>query len=341
VTAPSYPPGYPAPGPRPRPGTVTVASYLLYLVAGLEVIRAIVALATFGATSKALTEVYAGTAMADSAKTISLVGSIGAAVLGLLLGAGLVVLGLLNGKGKNASRIITWVLGGLSLCCLGADLGGGALTRSLESGSSGSTAGGPSTAEVQQRMDAATPSWAGAVTTTATVLILLAVLGAVILLALPASNEFFRKPAPGGFDPAAPYPYPYQGQAYPSPYPAPGYNSQPSPYGPQGRPGDPAPGLPPYPGQVVPGQPPFYPGQPDPGQPPFYSGQPGPGQPPFSSGQPGPGEPPSSPPPYPGQPLPGPGQPPYPGQNPPPASDPFAPPPSSGDEPPRPPTGNA
>lgn len=242
MTAPSYPPsGYPASsGPRPRPGVVTVASYLLYAVALIEVFRGIVTLTTYSATSEALTAVYEGTQMAGSAKTIALLSTVGGAVLGIVLAAGFVVLGLLNGKGKNVSRIVTWVIGGLSLCCTGVSLGGTALLSSLEPGSN--QAGGPSSAEVQARIDAAIPGWVTPVSTVTTVLILVLILATIILLALPASNEFFRKPAAPG--------YPYPGQAYPqAPYPGQAY---PAPHGSQGQPGDPAPGLPPYPGQSTP-----------------------------------------------------------------------------------------
>jgi hypothetical protein len=297
---------------------VAVASYLLYAVAALEVINAILAFSTMGTATEAVEDAYSGTTLADSAQSLAVVGLVGAAVINLLLAAGFAILGLFNGKGKNASRIVTWVIGGLSLCCVGAGLGGNALTSTLDSG--GGSASGPSQAEVQERLNAALPSWFNPLSKTLTVLVLLAILAALILLALPAANEYFRKPAPA-FDPSAPYPYP--GQAYPQP-------GQPS-----------QPGQPPYPGQP-------YPGQPGPGQP--GPGQPGPGQP--GSGQPGPygqqgqpGQPAPGLQPYPGQPgqpgQPTSGSPSHPGQHPtpPPPSDPYASPPTRDDEqPPRPPT---
>ncbi len=316
MTAPSYPPpGYPAPAPRSRPTVVTVASNLLFAVAALEVINAIAAFTTVGPVTDAIKDVYAGTP-AEGAEGIVTFGYIGGAVVNLLFAAGFAILGILDGRGKNPARIITWVVGGISLCCVGAGLGGNAVAGSLESGSS---TGGPSQTEVQQRLDAALPSWYTPVSTTIAVVVLLAILATIILLALPASNEFFRKRVAGGFDPNVPYPtYPYPGQ-----------------------PGYPPAGQPPYPGQPGPGPGPA----PGPGSGPGY-GQPGPGP-----GQPGqfgqqgqPGQPAPGLPPYPGQT----GQPPsglpsYPGQapssptSPPPPSDPFAPPPATGEEPPRPP----
>ena len=49
--------------------------------------------------------------------------AIGGAVVQLLFAAGFVVLGLLNSRGRNASRITTWVIGGLGVCCAGINLG--------------------------------------------------------------------------------------------------------------------------------------------------------------------------------------------------------------------------
>jgi hypothetical protein len=341
VTVPSYPAPYSAPGPRSRPTTVTVSTYLLYLVAALEVINAILVFATLSDISNAIKGLYEGTATEGAEGIIVAVYSVGA-VINLLLAAGFVILGLLNARGKNAARIVTWVVGGISLCCVGAGLGSSALTGSLESDS---TAGGPTQAEVQSRLNDALPGWYTPVTTTVTVIVLVAILVTIILLALPASNTFFRKPAQAGWDPSVPYP------AYPGAGPAgyPGYaGGQPGyPGYPGGQPGYPAqPGQTGYPAQ--PGQT-GYPAQPgqagypaQPGQPgqPGYSGQPGyPGQAsqpgyPAQAGQPGypggqsaypppPGYPappygqPAQPNPYglqgqPGEPAPG--LPPYPGQ---------------------------
>ena len=368
MTVPSYAaPDYPAPAARSRPTIVTVAIYLLYAVAVIQVINALFTFSIAGRLSDAVRDAYAGTDAAG-AESVVTVAFVGGAVINLVLGAGFAVLGFFDGRGKNGARIVTWVIGGIALCCFGASLGSTALVGAVDT--SDTSAGGPTQDELQRQLDAAMPSWYSATTTTLSVIALLAILGTVILLALPASNEFFRKPTAAAWDPSVPYP-PYPGGG--SGYGQPGYPSQPYP-------GQPQPGQP-YPGQTYPGQ--TQPGQPYPGQP--YPGQPYPGQP--QSGPPYPGQPPSGPT-YPGQPQagssyqgppygssypgqqgqpgqPAPGLPPYPGQetsfppasNPfPPASDPFAPPsdplappktdpnppsPTSDDPPPRPPTGPA
>jgi hypothetical protein len=294
---------------------VTVASYLLYVVAGFQVLSALLGFTTIGVTTEVMEDLYANDAVGQSARTVAVVTAVVIGVIQILLAAGLAVLGLLDSRGKNPARIITWVVGGIGLCCTGANLSGNALAGQMETG--GSTAGGPSQADVQNALNDALPSWYSPVNITITVISLIALLSAIILLALPASNAFFRKPATG-FDAAAPYPgqsYPAQQPGQPG-YPQAPYPGQPGPYGQQGQPGQSgAYGQPgPYGQQGQPGQPGPYGQQGQPGQPSPYGQQ----------GQPG---------------QPAPGLPPYPGQSaPPPASDPYAQPPSPGDEPPRPPT---
>ncbi|MCO8276461.1 hypothetical protein M1L60_38375 [Actinoplanes sp. TRM 88003] len=292
-----------------------MAVYLLYVVAAIQVINAVTTIAISGRLTEATRDVYAGTE-AEGAESIIGIVFIGGAVINLLIGVGFAVLAIFDSRGKNPARIVTWVIGGISLCCFGASLGSTALAGSMGTGTAG---GGPSEAEVQRRIEDALPSWYSASNTTLSVLALLAILGTVILLALPAANEFFRKPAAAAWDPSVPYPQYPGGAGYGPSYPA----------------------QPPYPGQPFPGQPtsgPSYPGQPSSG--PSYPGQP-------TSGPSYPGQP-SSGPSHPGQQgqpgQPAPGLPSYPGQTPPPtssfppASDPFAPPTTHDDQPPKPPT---
>jgi hypothetical protein len=257
VTVPSF--SVPdSPAARPRPTVVTAATYLLYLVAALEVISAIMSFSIIGAVSDALKDVYAGTALSDSSETIIKASYTVGAVFALLLAAGFAVLGIFDGRGKNGARITTWVVGGIALCCFGAGLGGNAVSSSL-GGSSDST-GGPTSAEVQTRVDDALPSWYTPSSMVISVVSLLALLAVIILLALPKANEFFRKQPAATWDPQGGYQQ-YPGQAPPYPGQAGGY----PPYG--GQPGTPPypgqqGGLPPYPGQQPPEQPPNPPTNP-------------------------------------------------------------------------------
>lgn len=207
-----------------RPGSVTISSYLLYLYAALGLIGVIVGLSVIGTTSDVYREAYEGTS-AEGAEAFVTVTSVVVAVIGLLFAIAFVVLAIFNNRGKNASRIVTWVLGGISLCCSGVSLAGSAFSNSMNFDSGQNDV--PDASEIQRRLEDALPSWYTPVTITLAVLSLLALLIALILLALPPSNEFFRKPAPA-WEPPVP------GGAYPA-YPT--YPATPS-----------APGVPPAPG---------------------------------------------------------------------------------------------
>ncbi|BCB80480.1 hypothetical protein GCM10022251_03670 [Phytohabitans flavus] len=212
-----------------RPASVTISSYLLYLYAALGLIGVIIGLSVIGTSADVYREAYEGTS-AEGTEAIVTVTSVIVAVVGLLFAVAFVVLAIFNNRGKNASRIVTWVLGGISLCCSGVSLAATAVSggMNIESGQSGV----PDSAEIQRRLDEALPGWYTPVTTTIAVLSLLALLVALILLALPPSNEFFRKPAPV-WEPPVP------GAAYPG-YPA--YQQVPP------ATAAPAPGVPPAPG---------------------------------------------------------------------------------------------
>jgi hypothetical protein len=265
---------------RVRPGIVTISSYLLILFAVIQVINLIITLTTIGKTRDVLRDAYAGTSAngAETVADLAFAAGIGSAILVLLLAIGLVVLAMLNNRGKNGARITTWVIGGILICCTG-----GSLITSAAGGfatNGGSTSGDvPSADEIQRRLDEALPSWIGPVTTLLGVIGLLSLLAALILLALPKSNEFFRKPQQA-WEPPVP------GGAYPG-YP------QTSGYPPAGQPGYPQPGQPGYPSAPgQPGQPPaseqWQPPSTPPAGPP--AGQSEPGQPPATGGQDGPGE---------------------------------------------------
>ncbi|SCG46900.1 hypothetical protein GA0070560_10532 [Micromonospora halophytica] len=271
---------------RTRPAVVTISSYLLILFAVLQVISLIITLSTIGALREALDEAYRGTAAngAQNVADFAIAFTIGAAVVGLLFAIVLAVLGLFNNRGSNGTRIATWVLGGIVFCCCGfgtvSNAAGGFANNT------GPTNGDmPSGEEVQRRLEEALPSWYGPVTILLAVLGLLSLLAALILLALPKSNEFFRKPKQGWEPPVPGAVYPGQ-PAYPA------------------TPGYPQSGYPPAPGQ------PGYPSAPDQPGYPSASGQPGTPQPPSGSEwQAPPGQPPSTGPADPSRPADGPDQP--------------------------------
>jgi hypothetical protein len=177
--------------PRSRPSTVSAAVWLLYLYVALQVIAAILALANMGNFKDAYTEVFKNTDAADQGPTIATASVAIGVVLALLFGVAILVFAIFTGRGRNWARIVVWVVGGLAVCCGGLGMLSQVAGRSMNFGGAGSNA--PSQADIQRSLEAHLPGWYFPTATTAGIIGLLAVLAAVVLLALPASNEYFRK----------------------------------------------------------------------------------------------------------------------------------------------------
>jgi hypothetical protein len=310
------------PGPS-RPGVVTVAGYLLYVVAAAMVVQALTSLASVGPTRDVYARAYQGTE-ASGLEGVLVGAMIFGAVINLLIAAGFVALALFNNRGKNASRITTWVIGGISICCTGFGLAGNAASSAMSGlGGTPSQPGMPDPQELTRQLEDAIPGWTTPVSLVSSLIALLCLIVVVVLLALPPANDYFRKPVSAWQPPGVPgYP------GYPSAYPPP---SQ-APYPPQ--PATPEPGH----GGTTP------PAYPQPGGQPGQSADPQPGQP--ASPQPGgqSGQPAGTPPDYPPPGQPSSTPPGYPSQDTPPStsSDAQSPassdaqsPASSGTEPPR------
>ncbi|MCF0093204.1 hypothetical protein [Micromonospora sp. MH99] len=259
---------------RQRPSTVTISSYLLYLFLACQVISLIVTLSTIGKTRDVLRDVYSTSTAegADQVANFVFAFALGAGILVLLLAVVLAVLAIFNNRGSNGSRITTWIVGGIMVCCTGGTVLNGAGGGSFTTG--GNTSGDmPSSEEVQRRLEEALPSWIAPVSITLGVISLLALLAALILLALPKSNEFFRKPAAAWEPPTPGTSYP----GYPQASGQPGYPQAP------GQPGYPqAPGQPAHPSSGEPGYPPSG----EPGYPSTPGQAPGSEQPPSGTDRP-------------------------------------------------------
>ncbi|MER7330869.1 MULTISPECIES: hypothetical protein [unclassified Micromonospora] len=261
---------------RTRPGVVTISTYLLWLFALTQLIGVIIALSTVGTVREVLDEAYRGTEAngVQNVADFAMFATIGSSILLLLLAVVLAVLGVFNNRGSNGARITTWVIGGIMVCCTGGGLVSGAAGGGF-GGTGQPTGDAPSPEEVQRRLEEALPGWVNPVSTLVGVIGLLALLAALILLALPKANEFFRKPKQA-WEPPVP------GASYP------GYPQTPGEPGYPQTPGYPqAPGQPPAPGH--PGQPPYGGHQGQPGQPGATPGGEHPG-----SDRPGPTPPPMS-----------------------------------------------
>ncbi|MER5456967.1 hypothetical protein ABT008_19470 [Micromonospora sp. NPDC002389] len=229
---------------RQRPGVVTISTYLLLLFAICQLISVVVTLATIGTVRDVMDEAYRGTSVegAENLADVAVVFGVATAIFLLVVALALFGLGLLNLRGKNGARIATWVVGGIMLCCTGFSLLSG-LAGGMSMPGGETTGDMPSADEVQRRLEEALPGWVTPVSLLLGVISLLALLAALILLALPKANEFFRKPTqqweppmPGGNYPSQP--------GYPQ---APGY--------PGASPQSAEPGYPPTPGQPPAGGP--------------------------------------------------------------------------------------
>jgi hypothetical protein len=251
--------GYPISpaAPKARPATVTIAGYSMYAVAVLLAVNAVISLTTIGRAITFAQDTYGDTGQSSDAATavkiaIGLIIVIDVVMILLALILGLFVL-----RGNNGMRITTWVIAGLGVLCLGCSAAGGTTGSFSNSADNG----------VSINARDVVPGWARSSETILYVLSVLLLIAVIILLALPASNAFFRKtpqmvafpgyvpgfpppgyPAPGypppGYPPAAAYPPP----GYPAPgYAPPGYAppAYPAPGSPSSDPTGPA--DPPYP----------------------------------------------------------------------------------------------
>ncbi|GAB3236145.1 hypothetical protein GCM10027447_34270 [Glycomyces halotolerans] len=198
---------------------MTVAVWTQFLTAAVIVLTAIGMFAVQGAVEDEIASqlandpAFEGSGItADDASTLVTVTFAAVAVVYIIFAAFYVVLGLLNNRGNRPARILSWILSGIALACCGF---GGLI------GQVGSTTLTVNETEYEDQMtqavEEATPMW---VTTLEWISLLLFIVGSlliIILLALPASNDFFRKEEPQ--------------QQFPGQGPYPG--QQPPPYGQQ------------------------------------------------------------------------------------------------------------
>lgn len=232
---PQYPPNPLPQEPKQRPMTVTIAVWIMYLTAIVLAATAIAQFVVRGMVEDAVEDqlrsdpAFSGTGItADDISTIVTFVFVVVAVIYLLFAAFYVVLGVLDNAGKRPARILTWILAGIALACCGF---GGLADQGIDM--TYTVNDQEYDDELTQALADATPTWVNALEWASLLLFIGGSLAIIILLALPASNEFFRKEVqPQSFYPGQP------------PYGQPPYPGQP-PYE-QGPPGS---GQPPQPGQ--------------------------------------------------------------------------------------------
>jgi NADH:ubiquinone oxidoreductase subunit 6 (subunit J) len=197
----------PPDAPRARPGTVNLAVILLYVAAALEVVNAIVAFANYNAYKEGYEKAYANTSIANQAGTAA-VTVIVSGVIALVLAVIFLVLAILDGKGNRVGRILTWVFGGIALCCLGSAFGLSSFAKSNYENTREHNQDLPPYDQLQHDINSSLPSWYTPVTTILGIVVLLAIIVTIILLALPASNAYFRKRDEPQWEPPTTPPYP-------------------------------------------------------------------------------------------------------------------------------------
>jgi hypothetical protein len=303
---------------KQRPGAVTAGVILLFVIAFMVLVRGALGIIEdlrFG-------DVIAS-GMFPGAESFSQLGTVAAiitAILYAVVAAGTVATGVLVGKGRGPARIVAWCLTGvMALCCGCQSLAGVVNTATLQGTDIGT---GQTLTNI--------PTWISIPDTATAILIVLASLGAIVALSVPAANDFFRKEEqvwvpptwtgqPGyAYQPGAPVAYPQPPQVPQYPYAPP-----PGPQAPPPSSGTPTPpSAPPAPPSALPAPPPVRPASPAGPMyppPPTYPAPPAPPAPPTY-----PSYPPAQPFP-PAQPIP-PAQPFPPNQQYPPANEPPAPP---------------
>lgn len=213
----------PSPGPKERPTTVTAAVWIMYLTAATLIATAISLFSAKGAVEDAVkdqveadpTFAEAGITADDLMPLVTVV-FVAVAVVYIVFAVFYVVLGLLDNAGKRPARVLTWILTGIALACCGF----GGIINKLGGASATYTVNGEEyNEEATQALADATPAWVTTLEWVSLLLFILGSLAVIILLALPASNEFFRKePLPPQFPGQPPY-----GQQPPNPGPPPPY----------------------------------------------------------------------------------------------------------------------
>jgi hypothetical protein len=214
------------PGAKKRPAVVSAATALLYVSAALLLIQAVLAFLQVGPIRRVVNDFYADRPEEQAAASAGfLIGIIATGVVFVLIAVALVVLGRFVGKGKQPARIITWVLAGLGVLCLGCGVAAGAISSSLGS-SLGST---PDSEALTQAMADVVPEWQNTVGTVLQILSLIILVVVIVLLALPAANDFFRKEQEVWVPPTA---WPGDPSGGVPPYQPPGPGTPPPPYNP-------------------------------------------------------------------------------------------------------------
>lgn len=200
-----------------RPTSPLVVFAACYLLAGVAAVRIVAGIVDFYALPE-VSRAYGLLRDDQVAGRAEALGLALLAVVSLLVAVIFLVLAILDGLGMNPARIITWVLGGLTVAVSAVNL--------------------------VTSQDRGVP-WHHRMTIALTLITLVFVLASIVLLTLPAAHRFYRAARQYRIA-RRPVPRPMLQRP---PYPAPGFPPRPWPPQPLHRPpsggGQAAPGLPP------------------------------------------------------------------------------------------------
>lgn len=161
------------------PGSVRVAGLALLLAAAGIAVDSGIGLVLAEPVTDAFRQAYAGVDGVD----FSVVSIRANGAILLVAAAGLGLLAWFNQRGSRAARVHTWLLGALVLCWGGSSLLGGQRVPQRV----------PDPAELERLLAEAMPGWVEPVTTGTVLVAVLAAATAMVLLALPGANRFFRE----------------------------------------------------------------------------------------------------------------------------------------------------
>lgn len=177
-----------------------MAVYAQYAIGVIALISTVIAVIQTNTTMAVMREELGGEGVEglsaeqlDAALGFGTAISYAVAFVSLLFALAVSLLGVFNAKGKNGARVTTWVLAGLGLLCSVCGSIGGAF-NSVTGGTTGTTGGSDALTEATERAMAELPGWYYPATLAFAIINLLLYLAIIILLAVPASNDYFRKP---------------------------------------------------------------------------------------------------------------------------------------------------
>lgn len=193
---------------KPRPNVVTYAVWVMWAVVGLHVLQVLLSFVPTPELDRKLDEFYQAHPELGQGETAAALLNIGVEVAII---AAFAALAIFVGRGSQPARIVTWVLSGIFVLCLGCGLAFSFASMNEASPTATpaptATSGGSSNTELVRELSRIyqeyTPGWYTPLANTLTVVNTLAMVAVIILLALPAANEYFRREAPAWVPPTA------------------------------------------------------------------------------------------------------------------------------------------